>query len=231
MKLNIFCCLLACVLGCNATAALIHTVVMQKNPVNLPCRRSVEGSVTWSREINGSKVKLITATGRGDIRHNDPDRRYGSLADKFKSLHIVRASVSDSGRYFCDDEPAADLTVIPSGTTIVNVTEGTNVTLNCNCTHHVGRSGVPMWSRQIAGKQQQIRPQVSPPGMTLFITHVEAADSGLYYCDGKTAAYLDVNKERMTTTAKSKTPSATSTTTSKPTTDFNNKLICTCIQA
>ena len=72
--------------------------------------------MTWSRETNGHKVDILTARGVGDIRHiNDPGKRFFSLADEFKSLYIRRVTVSDSGRYFCNNEPAADLTVIPSG--------------------------------------------------------------------------------------------------------------------
>ena len=79
----------------------------------LTCPRSVEGKVTWSREINGSKVDILTNNGDRDQRFNDPQKRYSSTADK--SLFIFRLFVSDSGTYYCNNEPAAELTVIPSG--------------------------------------------------------------------------------------------------------------------
>ena len=81
--------------------------------VSLPCPLSVEGKLTWSREINGSKVDIFAVDGNTDRRFNDPQRRYSASADK--SLHIKNLSVSDSGTYYCNNEPAAELTVIPSG--------------------------------------------------------------------------------------------------------------------
>ncbi|KAK2920627.1 hypothetical protein Q8A73_000112 [Channa argus] len=73
----------------------------------------------------------------------------------------------------------------------INVTERTNVTLNCSA--DVGGSEVPTWSRESAGKRQQIR-HVSAEDKTLTLTDVKLGDSGLYYCDGKPAAYLNVTK-------------------------------------
>uniref|UniRef100_A0A3B4UDY8 Immunoglobulin domain-containing protein n=1 Tax=Seriola dumerili TaxID=41447 RepID=A0A3B4UDY8_SERDU len=96
-------------------AGTILKVSEEKQRVTLSCPRPVEGTVTWSREINGNKVDLLTADGDREIRHNDQRKRYSSQADKFKSLVILRAVVSDSGTYFCNNEAAAELTVIPSG--------------------------------------------------------------------------------------------------------------------
>ncbi|XP_035848770.1 cell wall protein DAN4-like isoform X1 [Sander lucioperca] len=114
MRVNIRSCLLAFVLGCNVTAGIIHEIVEEKTQVTLRCPHSVEGYVTWSRERNGDKTDILTVNGDRLIKHiDDPGRRYSSLADK--SLFIVKVVVSDSGRYFCNNEAAADLTVIPSG--------------------------------------------------------------------------------------------------------------------
>ncbi|KAE8282570.1 hypothetical protein D5F01_LYC19981 [Larimichthys crocea] len=91
-----------------------HAVIKEKESITLPCPRSVDGDVTWSRETRGIKVDLLKIVGDRDIRLvHDPFRAYSSLADK--SLHIFKASVSHSAKYFCNDEPAAELTVIPSG--------------------------------------------------------------------------------------------------------------------
>ena len=79
----------------------------------LTCPHSVEGKVTWSREIDGSKVDILATDGDKDQRFNDPQERYSSLPDK--SLFIISLFVSDSGTYYCNNEPAAQLTVIPSG--------------------------------------------------------------------------------------------------------------------
>ncbi|XP_044028518.1 myosin tail region-interacting protein MTI1-like isoform X3 [Siniperca chuatsi] len=112
-RMKIYSCLLAFVLGCNVTAEIQQKIIREKASISLRCPHSVEGKVTWSREINGNKVDILTVEADGDIRHNDPRRRYSSLADK--TLHIRRAAVSDTGRYFCNNEPAVELTVIPSG--------------------------------------------------------------------------------------------------------------------
>ncbi|XP_054461585.1 uncharacterized protein LOC129096916 [Anoplopoma fimbria] len=191
--MNIFSCLLAFVLGCNVTAELIHEAVEEKSSVSLRCPHSVEGTVTWSREINGSKVDVLTAGGDQDIRHiHDPQRRYSSLVDK--SLHIRRVTVSDSGRYFCNSEAAVELTVIPAGTSRLHATEGTRVTLTCP--PHVGGSHNVKWSSTNAVEIQYRNGfYVSSVDQTLTITHVELVHSGLYYCDETPAVYLNVTKE------------------------------------
>ncbi|XP_042291849.1 uncharacterized protein LOC121913206 isoform X3 [Thunnus maccoyii] len=188
MRMNICSCLLALVLGCNVTAEIIHQIVEEEQQVSLRCSHSVEGKVTWSREINGNTVDIFIVDGEREQRFNDPHKRYGSLADK--SLHISRVAVSDSGKYLCNNEAAVELTVIPSGTTTVSIAEKSSVTLTCPD----GGSHVPTWTREIDGKQQQIRPHVSAVHKYLNIPDVQPGDSGLYYCDGKPAAYLNVIK-------------------------------------
>ncbi|XP_042291833.1 basement membrane-specific heparan sulfate proteoglycan core protein-like [Thunnus maccoyii] len=188
MRMNICSCLLALVLGCNVTAEIIHQIVKEEQDVSLRCSHSVEGKVTWSREINGNTVDILIADGDRDQRFNDPHKRYRSLADK--SLHIFTVAVSDSGKYLCNNEAAVELTVIPSGTTTVSIAEKSNVNLTCP---DVRGSHVPTWTREIEGKQQ-IRPHVSAVDKYLNIPDVQPGDSGLYYCDGKPAANLNVSK-------------------------------------
>ena len=79
-----------------------------------------------------------------------------------------------------------------TGTTTVSIAEKSNVTLTCPDV--VGGSHVPTWTREIDGKQQQIRPHVSAVDKYLNIPDVQPGDSGLYYCDGKPAANLNVIK-------------------------------------
>ncbi|XP_042291850.1 uncharacterized protein LOC121913206 isoform X4 [Thunnus maccoyii] len=213
MRMNICSCLLALVLGCNVTAEIIHQIVEDEQQVFLRCSHSVEGKVMWSREINGNTVDILIADGDRDQRFNDPHKRYGSLADK--SLHIFRVAVSDSGKYLCNNEAAVELTVIPSGTTIVSIAEKSSVTLTCP---DVGGSHVPTWTREIAGKQQQIRPHVSAVDKYLNIPDVQPGDSGLYYCDGKPAANLNVSKGDQSEREANRTPPTTSTTTTATTT-------------
>ncbi|KAI3358231.1 hypothetical protein L3Q82_003226 [Scortum barcoo] len=199
MRLNICSCLLAFVLGCKLTAAIIHQIVEEKTSVTLPCPHAVDRKVTWSREKDGRKVDILSTDGDRDIRH-DTDRRYNIQADK--SFYIIRVNVSDSGRYFCN-EAAVELTVIPSGTIRRDAPERTSVTLKCS--HDDGGSLVPAWSRNNGEIQQPGRFYVSPADKTLTIRDVQPDDSGLYYCDGKPAVYLNVIErqvtERVNTTA------------------------------
>ncbi|XP_039675560.1 uncharacterized protein LOC120570929 [Perca fluviatilis] len=169
-------------------AGIIHEIVQEKTRVTLRCPHSVEGDVTWSRERNGNKTDIITVNVGREIKHI-PGSRYGSEADK--TLFILNPVISDSGRYFCNNEAAADLTVIPSGTTLVPAPERTSITLTCP--HDVGASHVPTWTRDSGGIPLR-RFDVSPVDQTLTITDVQPGDSGLYYCDGKPAVYLNVIK-------------------------------------
>ncbi|XP_063316655.1 uncharacterized protein LOC134616514 [Pelmatolapia mariae] len=190
MKVNIFCCLLACTLGSNVTAGLTHEAFKEGTQVTVHCPHSVEGKVRWSRESGGSRADILRADGDGEIKHiNDPQKRYDSQADG--SLIILRAALSDSGRYFCNHEAAVELTVIPSGTKIVSVAERSSITLNCS--HDVGGSAVPTWRRD-SGEINEGRISVSTQDKTLSIREAEPADSGLYYCDGKPAVYLNVTE-------------------------------------
>ncbi|KAI9536815.1 hypothetical protein NQZ68_031124 [Dissostichus eleginoides] len=165
---------------------LRHEVVEERTSGSLPCPPSVEGTVTWSRERNGNKLPLITIDGERERRHNDPGKRYGSSVDK--SLHIRTFTLSDSGRYFCNDE-AVELTVIPLGTIRVDATERTSVTLDCP--HDDGGSHDPTWSRDSVEIHRQKGFDVSPVDRTLTLTDVKLRDSGLYYC-GRKAVFLQV---------------------------------------
>lgn len=80
-----------------------------------------------------------------------------------------------------------------TGTTRRDAAERTTITLKCP--PDVGGSDVPTWSRDTVEIQQQRRFHVSPADNTLIITDLQPADSGLYYCDGKPAAYLNVSKD------------------------------------
>ncbi|XP_041823272.1 uncharacterized protein LOC121628318 [Melanotaenia boesemani] len=170
---------------------LIYDVAEEKKHITLRCPHSGKGNVTWSRENPGPKVDILTCDGDKTMKHiKDPQKHYGTLADK--SLLIIRVNVSDSGRYLCNNQPAVELTVIPSGIKIQNVTERSKMSLKCP--PDVEGSHDPTWSREIAGKQQQISRHVSTVNKTLTIRNVERGDFGLYFCDGKPVIYLNVTK-------------------------------------
>ena len=79
-----------------------------------------------------------------------------------------------------------------TGTTRLVAPQWTAVTLNRP--HDVGRSDVPTWSKDGREVQQNQRVYVSTVNKTLTITFVLPRDSGLYYCNGKSAVYLNVIK-------------------------------------
>lgn len=73
----------------------------------------------------------------------------------------------------------------------MSVAERSSITLNCS--HDAGGSAVPTWRRD-SGEINEGRISVSTEDTTLRIREAEPADSGLYYCDGEPAAYLNVTK-------------------------------------
>ncbi|XP_029370507.1 uncharacterized protein LOC115051288 [Echeneis naucrates] len=192
MTVQVFSCFLLFELACHLTAERIYKVEGVTRPLNLPCPRPVEGKATWSRVFpNGIKVELITGDHGPEERHNDPRRRYTVVADQWRSLHIQRPFPSDSGRYLCNNEEAVELTVIPSGTNIINTSVNTDITLNCSA--GVGQSDHPEWSKERAGEQQNISGSVSTVGRSLILKGAQREDSGLYRCGG-TAVFLNVTK-------------------------------------
>ncbi|CAJ1082873.1 hypothetical protein GBF38_010630 [Xyrichtys novacula] len=215
-------CLLVFILGCNLSAAVKQEIVQERTYVSLHCPQSVVRNVTWSREKDGVRTDILTVDGDRNIKHiNDSHKYYDSLADK--SLLISKVRLTDSGQYFCNSEAAVDLTVVPSGTLVLDATEETTVTLKCSS--KAGGSADPTWSTGSGEIQSQRRFYVSSAHRTLKIRRVKPADSGLYYCDGKAAAYLRVmgedqseggKKTETTTTNREETERATETVPIRP---------------
>ncbi|XP_072529592.1 uncharacterized protein [Salminus brasiliensis] len=73
----------------------------ESSRATLPCGKLTNGKVTWSRDINGERVDILT-THNGELTKHitDPDKRYRSGADIV--LIILRVSQSDAGRYDCN---------------------------------------------------------------------------------------------------------------------------------
>lgn len=108
----------SCIKNNASSAGIKHKIIRDKESVTLHCPLSVEGKVTWSRESHGSKADVLTTDGNVDVRHSE-DTRFGSLPDK--SLVILKPTLSDSGRYLCNNEPAVQLTVISPGNTLIQL--------------------------------------------------------------------------------------------------------------
>lgn len=106
----------SCIKNNASSAGIKHKIIRDKESFTLRCPLSVEGKVTWSRESHGSKAAVLTTDGDVDVRHSE-DTRFGSLPDK--SLVILKPTLSDSGRYLCNNEPAVQLTVISPGNTLI----------------------------------------------------------------------------------------------------------------
>ncbi|KAL7858750.1 hypothetical protein AOLI_G00188520 [Acnodon oligacanthus] len=91
----------------------LHVRQREGNIAVLHCGKLTRGTVTWSRDVSGQTVDILTTHNGETTKHiADPGRRYGSGADL--ALSIFRVSQSGAGRYYC------------SGATVeLSVTSGT----------------------------------------------------------------------------------------------------------
>ncbi|KAL7858748.1 hypothetical protein AOLI_G00188500 [Acnodon oligacanthus] len=88
----------------------LHVRQREGNTVALHCGKLTRGTVTWSRDVGGQTVDILTTRNGETTKHiADPDRRYGSGADL--ALTVLRVSQSDTGRYYCSGAPV-ELTVM-----------------------------------------------------------------------------------------------------------------------
>ncbi|KAL7858752.1 hypothetical protein AOLI_G00188540 [Acnodon oligacanthus] len=106
-----FLCLLLCGSVRLASSEPLHVRQREGNIAVLHCGNLTRGKVTWSRDVSGQTVDILTTHNGETTKHiADPDRRYGSGADLV--LSIFRVSQSDAGRYYCSGAPV-ELTVTP----------------------------------------------------------------------------------------------------------------------
>ncbi|XP_078811216.1 uncharacterized protein LOC105355020 isoform X5 [Oryzias latipes] len=210
MSISLCCCLIVFALTSHVAADFVHIAVNETRPITLHCNPPINGLVKWNRETNGTYSNIITADGDGDMKHTN-DARYNSQADK--SLVITNVKFSDSGKYYCNNDAAVELTVIPSGTTIKSVKETETVTLKCPDEDE--GSDDSKWSRQF-GEIPQQRFQMKKK--KLIIKDVKQEDTGLYYCGGKPAVFLNVTSRPATKKPFRTMPTSITTTSTKTTT-------------
>ncbi|KAL7868691.1 hypothetical protein SRHO_G00100750 [Serrasalmus rhombeus] len=95
-----FLCLLLC--------GFLHIVSSRIQPVRqkegniviLYCGRLTKGPVTWSRDINGKRVDILSTHNGQTTKHiADPGRRF--TVGSNLALTIFRVSQSDAGKYYC----------------------------------------------------------------------------------------------------------------------------------
>ncbi|XP_053092545.1 uncharacterized protein LOC128318740 [Pangasianodon hypophthalmus] len=111
MKLSIFLSLLLVECVLSAHSGVFSQRSTEGRDIILFCKN--EGSVSWDRRADGGRIHVFFVQDEKDtiVCHRGPDR-FTVLADS--SLLIKKASVSDSGIYYCNDSPVVNLTVTPS---------------------------------------------------------------------------------------------------------------------
>lgn len=97
-------------LWCCVMSALQHQRVRPNGMAILPCGDLKVGKVTWSRDMNGHQVYILS-TDNGEIIRHMNNNNHSSLPDL--SLIIWFASFWDEGLYYCNGTPVACLTVKP----------------------------------------------------------------------------------------------------------------------
>ncbi|KAF5888293.1 roundabout 2-like, partial [Clarias magur] len=177
----------------------------EKNICVLKCGDETEDSVTWSRDVDGKREKILTVYRNTVTKHiADPDGRYSSGPSL--TLSIFRVSHSDAGRYYCSKN-TVELNVIAKTETSTQVT-ARSVKQSCQekniCVLKCGdeTEDSVTWSRDVDGKREKIltvyrntvtkhiadpnRRYSSGPSLTLSIFRVSHSDAGRYHCNKNT---------------------------------------------
>ncbi|KAF4081763.1 hypothetical protein AMELA_G00164680 [Ameiurus melas] len=95
-----FVCLLLCVVSVH-TANSEKLSCQEKNICTLKCGET-NGNVTWSRDVDGKREKILTIYNHMVIKHiTDPKKHYSS--GEHLILSIFGFSSSDAGRYYCNE--------------------------------------------------------------------------------------------------------------------------------
>ncbi|KAL6473773.1 hypothetical protein MHYP_G00173340 [Metynnis hypsauchen] len=116
----------------------LHVNQTEGNIATLYCGKLIKGTVTWSRDINGQRVDILTTHNGETTKHiADPDRRYSSGGGL--ALVMYRVSQSDAGRYYCN-RTTVELTVISGGHVAVSLNASPMSTVKEKHTGHVAVS-------------------------------------------------------------------------------------------
>ncbi|KAL6473777.1 hypothetical protein MHYP_G00173380 [Metynnis hypsauchen] len=96
---------------------ILHVREIEGAVTLLFCGNVTNSTVTWSRDVNGQRVDILT-THNGEITKHitDPDRHYSSGTNGM--LIIFRVSQSDAGKYYCSGA-TVELTVTAGGVSVV----------------------------------------------------------------------------------------------------------------
>ncbi|KAL6473775.1 hypothetical protein MHYP_G00173360 [Metynnis hypsauchen] len=88
---------------------ILHVSENEGNTAILHCGKLTKGKVTWSREVNGQGVDILTTHNGDTTKHiTDPDKHYSS--GSYLSLIIYGVSRPHAGKYYCNGT-AVELTV------------------------------------------------------------------------------------------------------------------------
>ncbi|XP_066522977.1 uncharacterized protein [Hoplias malabaricus] len=111
MERVVFLSLLVCDIIHRVNSETLHVNMTEGYIAVLYCGTLTKGTVTWSRDIDGQRVDILTTHNGETTKHiSDPDRRYSTGANLL--LSIFRVSQSDTGRYYCNGT-TVELTVTP----------------------------------------------------------------------------------------------------------------------
>ncbi|KAF5888295.1 cell wall protein DAN4-like isoform X3, partial [Clarias magur] len=187
----------------------------------LRCGKTTEDSVTWSRDVDGKREKILTVYGDTVTKHiADPDRRYSS--GKSRILIIFKVSHSDAGQYCCNQN-MVELSVIAKTETSTQSTQNSTkrVKRSCRekniCVLECGDETADSvtWSRDVDGKREKIltvygntvtkhiadphRRYSSGEHLILSIFGFSHSDAGRYHCN-KNTVELNVKGKTETST-------------------------------
>ncbi|XP_066543150.1 uncharacterized protein LOC136711079 isoform X2 [Amia ocellicauda] len=190
--------------------------VPEGNRLLLNCRvpPPAEGStVLWTHMVAGGSKDIIKVTKLTSKYYGNKlatPLNYQQFTDG--SLSINKVQPVDTGKFYCDGQPVADLEVL-TGPAHYTVSEGRTVLLPCNISQPPIPSERVQWTfsnsgsnsetiltrdekgtEKKPGQDHRFSLLFPPTDLTLVIRAVQPADSGQYLCNSEHAAHLLVIK-------------------------------------